>query len=89
LPEVRSTATAIQNLIESGGAALSPLLVGMIADQGSLRNAYPIVCTTTWILCAVFFAIAKKYVNSDIIYLRSEMQIRTNLEKSGQTISAT
>lgn len=79
LPEVRSTATAIQSLIESVGAALSPLLVGMIADQSSLKNAFLIVCSIAWILCAVFFVLAIKYVDSDIINLRIEMMERAKL----------
>lgn len=82
LPEVRSTATSIQYLIESLGAALSPLLVGIIADQSSLKNAFLIVCVTTWLLCAIFFVIAIKYVDRDITNLRSKMRVRATLEQS-------
>lgn len=82
LPEVRSTATSIQYLIESLGAALSPLLVGIIADQSSLKNAFLIVCVTTWLLCAIFFVIAIKYVDRDITNLRTKMRVRATLEQS-------
>ena len=36
-PEVRSTAQSLSSFIESAGAALSPLLVGYIADQSSSK----------------------------------------------------
>ena len=38
LPEVRSTALSIQSFIESAGAALSPLIAGLIADRSSLHD---------------------------------------------------
>jgi MFS family permease len=82
LPEVRSTATAVQYFIESGGAALSPLIIGIIADQSSLKNAFLIICLTTWFLCAVFFALASRYVTRDVTDLRDEMKKRAELEKA-------
>jgi MFS family permease len=82
LPEVRSTALSIQYFIESAGAALSPLLVGMIADQTSLKSAFLIICTSTWILCAIFFLVASRFLPKDIKVLRDEMQARANIERS-------
>src|SRR5690554_3123599 len=43
LPEVRSTALAVQYFIENGGAALAPLLAGIIAAQTSLGNAILVI----------------------------------------------
>ncbi len=57
LPEVRSTALAIQYLIESSGAALAPSIAGLIADQTSLKSAFLIICVSTWMLCGIFFAL--------------------------------
>ena len=62
LPEIRSTAIAIQYFIESSGAALSPLMTGLLAD--TLRrsgNTSPrgtsilLICISTWVLCGLFF----------------------------------
>lgn len=82
VPEVRSTATAVQYFIESGGAALSPLIIGMIADQSSLKNAFLIVCLSTWFLCAVFFVFVAKYISRDVTNLRNEMQRRAEFERA-------
>lgn len=85
LPEIRSTAMSIQYFIESSGAALSPLLTGIIAD--SLRRAntpYPrgtailIICVSAWLLCGLFYFITTKFITDDIESLRSEMKRRAN-----------
>jgi MFS family permease len=76
LPEVRSTAAAIQYFIESGGAALAPLLAGLIAVNSSLRNAILIICVSAWVLCSIFLASAAFFVASDIETLRSQLSER-------------
>ena len=80
LPEVRSTALAIEYFIESSGAALSPLLVGVIADRSSLGNAFLIICISAWILCAIFFALIGRLVPRDMENLRQEMRVRVRQE---------
>lgn len=84
LPEVRSTASAIQSFIESIGAALSPLLVGMIADRFSLRVAFLGICTTAWALCAVFFVLTAHLIPRDIAVLRGQMRLRAESEAVAQ-----
>jgi MFS transporter, Spinster family, sphingosine-1-phosphate transporter len=81
LPEVRSTAYAIESFIESIGAATAPLIAGIIADQSSLKNAILIISVSTWLLCALFFAIAIRYVPADVASLRKQMQERADNEK--------
>ncbi len=81
LPEVRSTAVSVQYFIESAGAASAPLIVGLIADQTSLKNAFLIICIFTWVLCALFFYITSRYIRKDIDTLRSEMALRADREK--------
>jgi MFS family permease len=80
LPEVRSTAMAIQYFIESAGAALSPLLVGLIADNASpespLKTAFMIICISTWILCAIFFFFTSQFITRDVNTLRMQMRER-------------
>ena len=84
LPEVRSTAHAIQSFIESGGAALSPLIAGFIADRSSLGNAILLICVSTWVLCAVFFAFTARLVPADIATLRRQMAERAERERGLQ-----
>ena len=57
LPEVRSTAMAVQYFIESAGAALAPLMAGLIAVRSSLHNAILLICVSTWVLCSIFFGV--------------------------------
>jgi MFS family permease len=85
LPEVRSTASAVESFIESIGAALSPLLVGIIADQMSLKSAFLIICCSAWALCAVFFVVTAFLVPRDIETLHQQMQARASLQRERQT----
>ena len=84
LPEVRSTALSIQYFIESAGAALSPLMVGFIADRASLKSAFLIICISTWVLCAIFFLFTARVLPRDIQSLRSEMQHRADMDRSSK-----
>jgi MFS family permease len=89
LPEVRSTALAIQYFIESAGAALAPLMAGLIAVRYSLQDAILIICVSTWVLCSIFFAFAAYFVPRDIETLRSQMRERAEKERAahpGQSV---
>ncbi len=83
LPEVRSTALAIQYFIESAGAALAPWLAGLIAVRSSLQNAILLICTSTWVLCSIFFAFAAYLVPRDIETLRQALRERAEQERAG------
>ena len=87
LQEVRSSAQAIQSFIESAGSALSPLLVGIIADIYSLEDAFIIICVSTWVICALFFAITAIRIPQDIQNLRNQMRIRAETERKLNLIS--
>jgi MFS family permease len=76
LPEVRSTAQAVESFVESAGAALSPLLVGMIADQSSLKSAFLLICLTTWGMCALLFVVTSYLAPRDMKILRQQLQLR-------------
>jgi len=82
LPEVRSTAMAVQYFIESAGAALSPLLAGLIAVNSSLKDAILIICTSTWVLCAIFFTFTAYLIPQDIQTLRSQLRQRAEQERA-------
>jgi MFS family permease len=84
LPEVRSTAVSVQYFIESIGAASAPAIVGLIADQTSLKNAFLLICISTWVLCALFFFITSLFIRKDIDILRTELSQRADLERISQ-----
>jgi MFS transporter, Spinster family, sphingosine-1-phosphate transporter len=81
LPEVRSTALSVQYFIENGGAALAPLLAGVIAVNYSLHTAILVICVTTWIMGAVFLGATAYLVPGDIHTLRTQMRERAALEE--------
>jgi sugar phosphate permease len=80
LPEVRSTAVSVQYFIESLGAATAPAIVGFIADQTTLKNAFLLICIATWVICAIFFFFTTRFIRHDIDVLRNEMSIRAEKE---------
>ncbi len=80
LPEVRSTAVAVESFIENLGAALSPLIVGIFAERTSLENAFLWICVSTWLLCGLFFLLAARRVPKDSAHLRGQMAERAALE---------
>ncbi len=82
LPEVRSTANAVESLIENAGATLAPLVTGIIADRTSLKDAIIILCVGAWLLCFFFFLFVIFLIPKDIDKLRAEMQRRAKEEKS-------
>jgi MFS transporter, Spinster family, sphingosine-1-phosphate transporter len=84
LPEVRSTAMSIQYFIESAGAALAPSIAGYIAIQegSSLRTAFLVICISTWVLCAIFFAVVAYLVPRDIATLHQQLQARAEFERA-------
>lgn len=85
LPEVRSTALSIQYFIENAGAALAPLLAGIIASNSSLHNAILIICVVAWVLDAIFFAVTAYLVPVDIRTLRKQMSERAEFERQRES----
>ena len=84
LPEVRSTSLAVESFIESGGAALAPLLTGIIADALSIEQAMLIICLSAWALCAIFFIVAAFLIPRDVAVLRQQMRERADYERAHQ-----
>ena len=84
LPEVRSSALAVEYFIESAGAALAPLIAGYISDILTLKDAILIICISTWLLCGFFFTFAMKLVPPDIKLLRSQLRERAEIERARQ-----
>ena len=80
-PEVRSTALAALNFMETIGSATAPLLAGVIAVQSSLHDAILIICTVAWTLCALFFGGVAYLIPRDIASLRALMAERAEAER--------
>ncbi len=87
LPEVRSTALAIQYFIENTGAALAPLIAGIIAKNSSLHDAIIIICVSTWIIGAIILGFTAYYVPDDIKTLKTQMRQRAEKERLQQSLS--
>ena len=81
LPEVRSTALAIQYFIENGGAALAPLIAGFIARSYSLHVAILTICVSAWFITAILLAFTAYLIPRDIQTLRDQMEERAQLER--------
>ncbi|MDP2974931.1 MAG: MFS transporter, partial [Anaerolineales bacterium] len=84
MPEVRSTAMSVEYFIENSGAALAPLLAGIIADAFNMHTAILTICVTPWLICFVIYLGALFFVDGDIRSLRSQMAERAKLEKARQ-----
>jgi len=76
VPEVRSTAQAVEYFIENGGAAFAPLLTGIIADALNLQTAILLICTVAWGLCFFFYLGALFTIDKDTRVLRAQMAER-------------
>jgi MFS family permease len=77
LPEIRSSAQAVEYFIENSGAALAPTLAGAIAfSTGSKQYAIQVVCITAWILCFFLYLGALFFVDNDIKSLHAQLAER-------------
>ncbi len=88
LPEVRSTAMAVQSFIEKIGSALAPLMAGAIADQSTLKDAILIICLSAWAIGAVFLIAATAIIPRDIETLRHQLRERAEQERARQAAAA-
>ena len=86
MPEVRSTAQALEYFIENFGAAFAPLIASIIADASNLKTAILFMCIISWILCFIFYLGALFVINKDILALRNQLAERAKLEKKRQSI---
>jgi len=77
LPEVRSTAFAIQYFIENSGAAIAPALAGYLATKTSMGTAIVVISVTARLIAAVFMGWAALKIPGDIQLLRDQMMERS------------
>jgi MFS family permease len=83
LPEVRSTALAVEQFIESIGAAFAPWLAGLIAVRASLQTAILAICLVAWVLGGMVLALAAVWVPRDIATLRHQLGQRAEELRGG------
>jgi MFS family permease len=82
MPEVRSTAQAVEYFIENSGAAMAPLMAGIIADATNLHTAILVICITAWVICFFLYLGALFFVDGDVKTLRAQMAERAAREKA-------
>jgi MFS family permease len=82
LPEVRSTALAVQYFVERAGGALAPVTAGLIAVRYSLQDAILWTCVATWLLSGLFLAGVAYVVPHDIATLRRQLHERAEQERA-------
>jgi MFS transporter, Spinster family, sphingosine-1-phosphate transporter len=77
VPEVRSTAQAIEYFIENSGAVAAPALTGaLIVASGDRTSAILTICVLAWLLCFVFYLGALFTIDRDTAALRTQMAQR-------------
>ena len=77
LPEIRSSAQAVEYFIENSGAALAPTIAGWIAfSMGSKQFAITVVCISAWVLCFFLYLGALFFVDGDIKSLHTQLAER-------------
>jgi len=77
VPEVRSTAQAVEYFVENTGAAFAPAVTGILAASSlGLSNTIIVLCVSAWLLCFVFYLGALFTIDKDTQHLRTQMAER-------------
>ena len=77
VPEVRSTAQAIEYFVENSGAVAAPALTGaLIVASGDKTLAILSICIVAWLLCFTFYLGALFTIDHDTHTLRTQMAER-------------
>jgi len=77
VPEVRSTAQAIEYFVENSGAVAAPALTGaLIVASGDKTFSILAICIVAWIICFFFYLGAIFTIDKDTQHLRSQMAER-------------
>jgi hypothetical protein len=85
LPEVRSSAQAVEYFVENSGAALAPTIAGAIALAAHSKEfAIMTVCISAWLLCFFLYLGALFFVDGDIRSLRAVLAVRAAQKKGAK-----
>src|SRR5512141_3001769 len=82
VPEVRSTAQAVEYFVENIGAAFAPILAGVFSVLYGKGNAILWICMSAWALCFLFYLGAIRTVDGDIRALRQQMADRAAKQRA-------
>jgi len=93
VPEIRSTANAVESFIESIGAATAPIITGYIIDalqkSGSAKprtSAMLIICLGCWLLCFFFFLFTIFLVPKEVDKMHKELERRAVADQAKVTV---
>lgn len=78
VPEVRSTAQAVEYFVENIGAAFAPVLAGFLSIRYGRGSAILWTCVAAWMVCFAFYLGALYTIGPDIRRLRSQMGARAS-----------
>jgi MFS family permease len=77
VPEVRSTAQAVEYFVENTGAAFAPAITGLLASTNlGLGNTILVLCVTAWLICFFLYLGALSTIDYDTHTLRAQMAER-------------
>jgi hypothetical protein len=77
VPEVRSTAQAMEYFVENSGAVAAPALTGAIIVATQDRTfSILVICVVAWLLCFIFYLGALFTIEHDTQMLRAQMARR-------------
>jgi MFS family permease len=76
VPEVRSTAQAVEYFVENTGASFAPALTGLLAEAVGLSTAIIVICIAAWIICFFLYLGALFTIDHDTQTLRTQMAER-------------
>jgi len=77
VPEVRSTAQAMEYFVENSGAVAAPALTGAIIVATQDRTfSILVICVVAWLLCFIFYLGALFTIEHDTSVLRAQMAQR-------------
>jgi MFS family permease len=77
VPEVRSTAQAMEYFVENSGAVAAPALTGwLILTTQDKTFSILVICVVAWILCFFFYLGALRTIDKDTNDLRAQMAER-------------
>lgn len=85
LPEIRSTAQAVEYFIENSGAALAPIIAGAVALATTKQTAILVISVSTWVLCFFLYLGALFFIDKDIAHLHKQLSDRAELQKKATT----
>jgi MFS family permease len=77
VPEVRSTAQAMEYFVENSGAVAAPAFTGWLILTSQDRTfSILIICVVAWLLCFFFYLGALRFIDKDTNDLRIQMAER-------------